>query len=242
MDSGNKEHYERPPTPAGQDEKGIIKDLQTGGCPICNHMEEVIFDFFAKWQYKLANDETVQKEYADELGFCPAHTWQLAAMASSWGLSRGYPKLLEHIAEELSKLIDISPNVSDNIEALVKGYESCRVCRLLRDKEETYTRRFVAFLEREEIRVAYSHSDGVCLGHLRLLVSHLTSREVMRFLMLETAKKLRETAEVMRRYALKHEALERDLINRDEKYAYMRALVHVAGARNVCAPHVRRIG
>lgn len=241
MDSDNKERLEKPSTPARLDEKDILKYLQTGDCPICYHMEETVFDFLAGWQYALTTDEKAQREYAAELGFCSAHTWHLAAIASPRGLSRGYPKLLEHIADELSKPIDTSPNLSDDIAALVKGSESCRVCRLLHDTESMYMRRLAAFLEQEEARVAYTRSRGVCLRHLSLLVSFLTSREAVQFLLAETVKNLRDTVGDMQRYVLKHEARERDLISRDEQYAYLRALVHVAGARNVCAPHIRRI-
>ncbi|MEN6319401.1 MAG: DUF6062 family protein [Syntrophaceae bacterium] len=241
MDSDHKKPFEKPSALAGFNEKYIMKNLLTGSCPICNHMEDVVFDFFAKWQYVLTTDENVQREYADELGFCPAHTWQLSTICSSRGISRGYPKLLEHVADELSKGLNTSLNLKDIIAALVKNSESCRVCRLLHDTEEMYMRHFAVFLEQEDARVAYARSHGVCLRHLSLLVSLLISGEVVQFLLSETAKLLRETAEDMRRYVLKHDALERNLINRDEKYAYLHALVHVAGARNVCAPHIRRI-
>jgi hypothetical protein len=79
------------------------------------------------------------------------------------------------------------------------------------------------------------------LRHLSLLVSFLTSPEVVRFLLSEAAKNLRDTAEDMRRYVLKHEAREIHLINRGERYAYLRGFVYIAGARNVYAPHIRRL-
>jgi hypothetical protein len=241
MESDSKQPFEKPADSAVPEEKGILKDLQHNGCPVCNHMEEVIFDFLAKWQYALTNDEKVQEEYATELGFCAAHTWHLAAIASPRGLSHGYPKLLEHIAEELAKLNGASPDISNGIAALLKKSESCRVCRLLQDTEEMYMHRLAALLEQEDTRVAYARSHGVCLRHLSLLVPFLTSREVVRFLLSEKSKHLKETAADMQRYALKHEAMERDLINRDEQYAYLRALVHVAGARNVCALHIKHL-
>ena len=219
----------------------LMEDLRKSGCPVCNHMEEVIFDFLTTWQYALTNDENVQKEHAAELGFCPAHTWQLANISSSRGISRGYSKLLEHLAEELTKLIDSSAKATKKITELVKDSESCRACRLLRDTEETYTRHLAAFLEQEEGRVAYAGSHGICLRHLSSLVSFLASREVVGYLLFEAVRHLKETAEDMQRYVLKHEALERHLLSRDERYAYLRALVNIVGARNVCAPHIGRI-
>jgi hypothetical protein len=241
MQSDSKQPFEKQAAPSAPEEKDILKDLQRRGCPICNHMEEVIFDFLTKWQYALTYDENAQKEHATELGFCPTHTWQLATIATPRGLSRGYPRLLEHIAEELAKLNGASPDISNGIAALLKKSESCLVCRILQDTEETYMHRFASLLEHEDARVAYARSHGACLRHLSLLVSFLTSQEIVRFLLSEKVKNLRDTAENMQRYVLKHEALERDLINRDEQYAYLRALVHAAGASNVCALHIRHI-
>jgi len=241
MESDSKQPFEKPADPSVPEEKDILKDLQHHGCPICNHMEDGIFEFLAKWQYALTNDEGVQQDYATELGFCAAHTWHLAAMATPRGISHGYPKLLEHIAEELAKLNGASPDISSGIAALLKKSESCRVCRLLQDTEGMYIRRLAALLSKEDMRVAYARSQGACLRHLSLLVPYLTSREVIRFLLSEKSKRLKETVENMQRYAAKHEARERDLINRDEQYAYLRALVHIAGARNICALHIRHI-
>lgn len=222
-------------------EENLIEDLQKSGCPICNYIEEILFDFLASWQYALSNDENVQDKFAADRGFCPAHTWQLAAVSSPGGISRGYPEILKHIAGEISKMIDAFPDISVAITALVKDSEDCRVCHLLRDKEKTYARRLADFLDQEGARAAYSRSDGVCLRHLSMLVSFLSSKEIVGFLLSETERSLKENAEDMQRYVIKLEALERHLLTRDERRAYLRVLVKIAGARNVCAPHVVRI-
>ena len=219
----------------------LIEDLQKSGCPICNHMEEVMFDYLATWQYTLINDENVQREYAAERGFCPTHTWQLAAMSSQMGISRGYPTLLEHIAEVLLKMIDSTTNISEGIDTLVKDSADCRICHLLKNREEAYVRCLAAFLEQEKGLDIYACSHGVCLRHLRLLVSVVTSQEMIQFLLSETSRHFKETADDMHHYVLKRYNLQRHLISDDEQYAYLRALIYVAGKRNVCIPHIRRI-
>lgn len=181
MVSKTEEPSESPATPTGQSEHDMMQDLRTGGCPICNHVGKVMFDFLANWQCELKNDEMVQQEFAVERGLCSAHTWLFADMASPRSLSKGYPILLEHIAEELLRLLDTSCNFSDAIKALVKEPENCRVCRLLRDSEE------------------------------------------------------------MKSYTKKDDALERKLITRNEQHSYLRALLQVAGSRNVFAPQFKRI-
>lgn len=124
----------------------LMEDLQKSGCPVCNHMEEVMFDFLATWQYTLINDENVQREFASERGFCPAHTWQLASMSSQRGISQGYPKLLEHFAGALMKIINGATNISEGIDVMVKDSADCRICQLLKNVEERYVRCLAALL------------------------------------------------------------------------------------------------
>jgi len=240
MHSDNKEPIEKPAYLAVTQER-IMEDLQKSGCPVCNYMEDAVFGFLAKWQYALTYDEKAQRNHALELGFCPVHTWHLAAVATSRGLSRGYPRLLELIADELLKLIDASVVLRDDIAALIQSSENCRVCQLLQETEKTYINRLATCLECTEGSDLYSRSHGVCLHHLSLLISPVHSAEVVRFLLEEKAKRLRETANHMQNYVLKHEALDRHLISRDEQRAYLRALVHIAGARNICALHIRPV-
>jgi len=224
-------------------EINLSKDLKNRGCPVCNHLEKGLFDFLAQWQYELSNNEKMQHEFADELGFCPAHTWQLASMSSPYGLSKGFPQLLEHIAKKMSELTPStcrSAKIADEIARLVKKPETCRVCRLLGGAEQIYINRLAAFLENQEGRLIYMHSDGVCLRHLSLITSS-ASNEVVYFLIAESARHLREIITNMQRYVEKHDAYESHLLNQDERYAYLRALTHIFSARNICAPHVKRV-
>lgn len=221
----------------GLKQEEVIRGLQASGCLICNHLEQVLFDFLASWQYALAQDETAQQQHAADIGFCPLHTWQLAACCSARGLSRGQPTLLMHAADQLSKQLHSSPVLPDKIEALVKHSTGCRVCRLLHDAEAMCMERLVVFLEVEDVRNAYAQSHGVCLKHLSQLISRICNEELARFLVAEMAGHLRETAEDMRRYVSKQDSLQRHLINRRERYAHLRAMIYLAGARNVCTPH-----
>ena len=67
----------------------LAKDMRTRGCPACYHIWKNVFEFFSHWIYVLANDEKIQSENADALGLCPFHTWQLVAIGSPQGISKG---------------------------------------------------------------------------------------------------------------------------------------------------------
>jgi hypothetical protein len=222
-----------PITPRTND---LSQDLRTRGCPVCDHLGRTIFDFFCSWLSPFAKDERVQNDFAVEMGFCPLHTWNLASMASIQGLAQGYPGLLERLSYELTRLTKTLTNVPENIKALIKDSTTCRVCSLLRDTEVAYIFRLALFLEQAEGRQKYAGSQGVCLKHLGLLIATLSSKETVQFFLSEAARHFNEIAQDLRNYDSKREALQRSLITRDEGDAYLRALIHIAGAKEVVDP------
>jgi len=212
----------------------MVHDLRTRGCPVCNHLIQTTFDFFSHWINSFSNNKEVQEEFADELGFCPFHTWQLYRIASPQGISKGYPKLLKRFSTELSELARTLTNLPDKVFALIKDSEGCRVCFLWRDAEAAYIQRLSLFLQEVQGRRAYADSQGVCLRHLGFLIATVSSSDITQFLLSEATRHFEQIARDMQNYVLKRNSLRRDLINEDEKDAYLRALNHIAGDRNGC--------
>jgi hypothetical protein len=218
------------------------KDLQTRGCPVCNRISRAASDFFVRWQYDLYGNEHVQQWYAANLGFCPLHTWQLEAVASPHGISHGYPRLAERFSQDLVRLSKEATGIAHHVFSLVQRPETCRVCQELRECESVYLRRLAAFLNEPEARRAYGHAQGVCLRHLALLIKTTESGELARFLLKEASRRFEEVAEDMQSYSLKHDAVRRALHNQNEDDAYLRALIHIAGAKNLFFPWSVRDG
>ena len=215
----------------------IARGLQTRGCPVCRHMARAALAFFSRWQYELASNIQAQAAFAEEMGFCPLHTWQLAALSSPHGSSLGYPKLAERIANELAGLAATPENAAKPLLALVHGPGTCRVCRLLRREENTSVRRLAVFLQDNAGRQAYASSQGVCLRHLALLLGDSgANADLARFLLTAAARRFEEMAEDMQSFALKHDAIRRGLQNADEEDAWRRTLVRLAGEAAVCVP------
>jgi len=223
------------------DKKDFLRDFRTRGCPICDHMRRAIADFLASWQYLLASNEKIQQEYAAELGFCPLHTWQLALVSSPQGISSGHPKLVEHIASELTKLARTTTDLPNKVLSLFQDSQNCRACDLLRKAEESYVQHLAVSLKEIEVRDAYAHSQGTCLRHLGLLVGTVAETDIAQFLLSLAARRFEKLAEEMKSYAAKHYALRRDLHTQDEKDAYLRALIHIVSARNVNTPFKREV-
>jgi hypothetical protein len=74
------------------------------------------------------------------------------------------------------------------------------------------------------------------LHHLGLLISIVPSKEKVRFLLEHAARLFAQISEDMQNYALKRDALRRDIQNLDEEDAYLRGLIHSVGAKKVCFP------
>ena len=237
--ASEQELLERPLKEAdgSEAEMDFLRDLGTRGCPVCNRVIDAANRFFAAWQCALATQEQAQRTQATLLGFCPLHTWQLEAMASPAGLSRGFPSLMERLSADLSHLaLSGNSNQGESVLALVQNSRRCGVCRLLRDTEKNYLNSFVEFVQTPEGHKAYTYSQGLCLRHLGLLIAIVPSKKVVRFLLEHAARLFAQISEDMQNYALKRDALCRHTQNLDEEDAYLRGLTHSVGARKVCFP------
>lgn len=209
--------------------------LKTRGCPVCRRITEHAQKFFAHWQYQIGTEDRSQSEFAAELGFCPLHTWQLLAMCSPHGASTGFAKLSERISNQLKEAASLHAD-GEFARRLVRDSKNCRVCGLLRQVEDEYIDQLAAQLEDASFRNRYQHSQGVCLRHLGKLMDAVQTADAREFLLSHAAQCFEEDAEDMRSYSLKWEALRRSLNNRNEEDAYRRAVIRMAGERNVCAP------
>ena len=216
-------------------ETDLAADLQTRGCPVCEHLSHFAFEFFSKWQYALFTDEQAQRHFAVELGFCPLHTWQFEAISSHVGISVGHARLIEEVSRLLMRAAQ-GPQTGRFPLEILRDSKNCRVCNLLRQAEAAYIRQLASFVHDAAKRQVYSRSQGPCLRHLGLLIAASTGQEITRFLLTEAARHLEEMAEDMQSFGMKTESLRRSLRNRDEEDAYLRALIHLVGTKGNCAP------
>ena len=216
-------------------ESTLAHDLQTRGCPVCEHLTDVALRFFSRFQYDLAYDEATQQDFADVLGFCALHTWQLEAISSQVGASVGFARLTEHFSK-IRAARARSPAHGHRPMKLGRDSAECRVCCLQREEEQDYLRRLAEFVDTSEGRAAYTSSQGVCLRHLDLWTPVLRSDDTGRFVLEAASHRFEQMAEDMQSFSLKTEGLRRERCNDDERDACLRALVHIAGSRGVCCP------
>jgi hypothetical protein len=75
--------------------------------------------------------------------------------------------------------------------------------------------------------------SAICLSHFAMLVSTIDDNDVVRELTRREAATFQRLSEDMRRYALKHNAVRRDLASQDETAAAARGLLSLVGRQNV---------
>jgi glutaredoxin len=204
--------------------------LATSTCPICAYQSQALFDFFVQAQYDLVNSEAAKLRLAAERGFCQRHTWQFEQIASPQGISEGYARLIETTAQQLKRLAERdAEGAAVAVAALLQREAACPACQVLEQAEAAGLQQFLAEIANAEGQARYQRSAGLCLGHLRTALLRLREGPVASFLVEVQAQRLEEIAEDMRAYVLKREALRRDLLNSEEKGAWRRALVQLAG-------------
>jgi hypothetical protein len=219
---------------------GAPSDYTTRGCPVCDRLVSLSKEFFVKFQYALYNDEREQEAFAKSGGFCPFHIWQLEAISSPVGFSVGCARLVRRIAGLLEEAA-LSPDcVNREFPQLIPEAKNCRVCALLREAEQRQIKTLSASLQEAAIKELYARSQGVCLRHLEMLVQANSNFETSRFLLQTASTVLQLVSEDMEGFALKREAARRHLVSEDEGDAYLRAVIHLAGARYHCAPWMQR--
>jgi hypothetical protein len=198
-------------------------------------MADAAFKFYARWQYAIVVDEAAQEQLAAEMGFCALHTWQLLAVSSPQGTSAGYARLVERLAEQLSELATAPDVAAGNLSRLLPSREQCSVCRMVRAVERDAVHSMAAFLAAPGGVRAYRDSQGVCVRHLGLLAAGVQNADLVRQVLQHASRRFEEAAEDMQNYAMKHEGIRRWLQNKDEKDAYLRAIIHLVGERAACA-------
>lgn len=209
-----------------------LANLRSGTCPICAAQTQVVFDFFAHWQNRLASDVAAQRAFAAERGFCAVHTWQFQDMASPRGMSAGYAPVIEATIVELQRTLNQPlENVSERIETLLPSVSTCPACKVLQAAEADHIAQLLAQLTTREARDSYARTAGLCLPHLRATLASGPDNAVAVFLIQEQVRHLEEIAEDMRSFTLKRDAIRRGLVNDEEEHAWRRALVQLVGER-----------
>ena len=122
--------------------------------------------------------------------------------------------------------------MANRIGRLAPSREDCVVCNV-RDRAEMDAIGSIARRLEEHQARALNSLSALCLPHFALLASAVRNRDLLRSLLERQATILQRYAEDMKRYAMKHDAVRRNLASQEETAAARRGLLLIAGRRRV---------
>jgi GTP-binding protein EngB required for normal cell division len=202
-------------------------------CEVCKAVVGKTMKFLARYQYDLSTQPRTQKHHAEEGGFCPLHTWHYEQVASPRGVCTAYPALLNQLAEKLRRLATNGTQETDDF-AFPLLESRCPACQVRWATEDQAVASIVTRTSEspEPNRLSLS---ALCLPHLQLVLRRTKSESVRKLLLYREAALMERIAEDMQRYAIKHDALRRDLASSEEHNSYLQALQLLVGHRSVNA-------
>jgi hypothetical protein len=188
--------------------------------------------FLARYQYDLSTRPGTQEQHAKEGGFCPLHTWHYEQIASPRGVCTAYPALLNRTASHLRSLATDGAAQTEFSSPLLES--DCPACEVRWATED----QTVASILSRVIQVSDPSKltlSALCLPHLQLILRRTENEPFRKFLLNREAALMERIAEDMQRYAIKYDALRRDLASAEEHDSYLQALQLIVGHRNVNA-------
>ncbi len=224
-DRADYEEKARTPTCA---EAPTLRQLRS--CEICAHINDALWDFECKYQYELSASRDVQRDFVESGGLCSFHTWQYHSIASSYGICAAYPPFLDHLAAHLRAHSETPPDSA--VEHTLSLRRHCILCNVRNEAESRAITALANDLSNQPASTLTSLS-AICMPHLALLTSILNNRALVRRLINHQAGLLERLSEEMRRFTLKRDATRRNLETKEELTASQRALLLLAGHRNV---------
>ncbi len=197
-------------------------------CPICRAVVQAVFDHLRKLQYELSIDANAQHDHAEAGGFCSVHTWIYSSMTSPVAIARAYPALLDSHAARLERAARDAVAVEEltrTICGLSPSPESCAACAVA----HRATDQAIGDVLRTLDVSGRTGMPTLCLPHVELSLRRGADLEGGRLLATGCAHALSRLANDLRRHALKHDAVRRDLMTSDERDAHLAGLRKLVG-------------
>jgi GTP-binding protein EngB required for normal cell division len=215
---------------------------QLNPCEICSHVNDALWDFECQYQHEISVSPHAQRHLVASGGLCSFHTWQYHAVASSYGICTAYPTLLDHLVGWFRAAAGNSQQNKEGTRlqppTAIPG--RCVLCNL-RTRAETEAISRLALRFSKQGAQTLNSLSAICVPHVAMLAAALQNPEHVHKLMNHQAALLERVSEDMRRYTLKRDATRRFLETKEEAIAAERALLLVAGHRNVTACDPSRV-
>jgi hypothetical protein len=217
-----------------QREEALPALHQFNPCEICAHIDEAQWNFLRQFQFKLNVDPQERRRFAEHRGLCGFHAWLLESIATDYGLCMSFSPVLDRLAAWLRAEAANAKSLETpkRLQALPPKRGSCVLCDLRAAAESEAIAVVAARLSRDEAQALKSLS-AICFPHFGKLTEALRDAGQIARLLEHQATLFERLSEDMRRHALKYNARRRAYDSEEEESAGHRALLILAGFRNV---------
>jgi hypothetical protein len=136
----------------------LLDALHAEGCPACVSADHQATRFVEALLYEQVTDAQTRLGLRKSLGFCQPHATTLLRCGDALGPAIIYQDLLEYLDWEELRADGCRPT----------GEEACPVCRAAVQAAE---RCLLAHADDQQVLSSTEHSAGLCLHHLKRLVT-----------------------------------------------------------------------
>jgi hypothetical protein len=171
-----------------RDAESLRKACQREGCPVCSVVLEEMERAMDTWNYEGFSDVEARHALIRSRGFCPLHTWQLAARHNTFQLALVYEGVLTDILKNLEREINLGQAALSEREAEKRPerqswwqrwfglwgqtvearplYARCPFCQTRAKVEQRLVETLADLLPDQEMQALLGQSTGLCRLHL----------------------------------------------------------------------------
>ena len=149
--------------------------LLAGGCPLCHLGRRAATRYLDTLNYEGINDPGLRRTLRNARGLCHRHAWQWTRLRGSpLGVAIVYQNLVKDLIETLAGPEPIVTRARGHrrgnaTRLAVRG--TCPACHAEDEAIQRYGPTFLAQMDRPELAAEYAQAGGLCLPHLRVVLT-----------------------------------------------------------------------
>ncbi len=206
----------------------LLDALAAGGCPLCRLGRRAAGRYIDTLNYEGVNDPGLRRALRDAQGLCQRHAWEWTRLRGSpLGVAIVYRNLVKDLAEVVEERA-AGRGGRRSVAARLAPAGRCPACLAEDEAVQRYGRTLLAWLDRQELAAAYASAGGLCLSHLRKLLT-LADDAQARTVLAWQERIYRELIGQLDEFIRKHDHRFRDEPFGAEKDAWLRAVAALAG-------------
>ena len=151
----------------------LLEACRAKGCPICQLEQQGVERYLDQQFYENVNSPKWRDQLRLSLGFCHEHAW--LGVDQRLGDALGYSIIYRDLVNTVLKQLEIEPSrhkTAKSTDALAT-HRTCPVCEHRNHITRTYLAVLAEQLKTPEMISALQGSDGLCLPHLRMALTHI---------------------------------------------------------------------